>query len=304
LRAFQASDKPQRALKGLEAGQNQVTRQLLAHDPECLLPLLVLHLELQAHYVESGKARPELLLATRKRIRSLAQVYAAEARSEMAPALAAMSLVEMADELERSGYLVSALVVLREAIALDRENADVLLDLAYQYEYHGMRSEALDLLRRLLELDPRSEEGRLRLAMNLLHVERPDEAAEILEQLVATGSQPWILAVAHQELAGLLTRRDRLDDATALLRAAVARLPEVQRLYIQLAYLLDRSGQRRQGDELLARLPADGGRPSPRLRYRVRSEPVGGRSRAALLRHSTARLPQLAAALAGGGAAR
>jgi tetratricopeptide (TPR) repeat protein len=296
---LEAHDNPRKALKWLTEAQNRVTRDLLRQDPECLLPLLMLHLELHGRYVAPGNVSSHLLYATRTRIRSLAQVYSTDARQDMAPALAAMSLVDLAAVLERSGQLISALIVLREGLALDRSNTDLLLDLAYQYEHHGFRPEALDLLRRLLELDPRSDEGRLRLAMNLRRAQRRDPALTLLRQLIDNGSSEWVLAVAYQELGHDLLSHERFDEAADLLEGAVRRLPRNQRLHIELAYALDRVGRRNDSRQVIAGLPADRGQSSPRLLYRIPDRREDLQSRRDLLRHGTARLPLLAAALSG-----
>jgi tetratricopeptide (TPR) repeat protein len=293
-----ADDKEQRSRRWLTEGEDRVTRQLLEEDPECLLPLLMLHLELQHRYIGGGGADHEAQHATRTRIRGLAQVYAREAKFEMAPALAARSLVEMSEELEASGLLVSSLVVLREALILDPTNPRAILDLAYQYEHHGFAQESVGMLQRLLELEPRSDEGRLRLALAYLHSEREHEAETLLSALLADSSTDWVEAVAYEELGRLLIRRERFAEAVHLLRAGVARLPKVQRLYLELAYVLDRTGQRAASRDVIASLPSDGGAPSPRLLYRVRPRGDDQGSRSELLRHGMARLPQLAAALA------
>jgi tetratricopeptide (TPR) repeat protein len=299
-----ADDKEQRTRRWLEEGEDRVTRDLLGKDPESLLPLLMLHLELQHRYAAGGGAQHEAQHATRARIRNLAQIYAREAKFDMAPALAARSLVEMSEELETSGLLVSSLVVLREALILDPTNTRAILDLAYQYEHHGFAQESLGMLRRLLELEPHSDEGRLRLALAYLHTERESEAEALLSALLADGSTEWVLAVAYGELGRLLIRRERFAEAVHLLRAGVARLPGVQRLYLELAYVLDRTGQRAASREVIARLPPDTGMPSPRLLYRVRPRSRDQSSRSELLRHGMARLPQLATALARIGATR
>lgn len=293
-----ADDRGGRALRWLAQGQNSVTRDLLRRDPESLLPLLMLHLELQYRYAAEGGVDSELANATRTRIRSLAQVYAAEAKSDMAPALASRSLVELSEALAESGLLVSALTVLREALILDPTNPRAILDIAYQYEHHGLHADSIRMLERLLELAPRSDEGRLRLAMGRLRSGRERDAEQLLSSVIADGTVDWVLAVAYQELARLLIRRERFEEALGLLGTAVVRLPEVQRLYLELAYALDRAGRRAAGQETVARLPPASDRPSPRLLYRLppRGQDAGPASD--LRRHGMARLPQLASALA------
>jgi tetratricopeptide (TPR) repeat protein len=302
--ALLAHDNPRKSTKWLTEAQNRVTARLLDHDPECMLPLLQLHLELHGRYVDSNNTASQLLQATRTRIRSLAEVYATDAKQEMAPGLAADSLVELATELERSGYLTSALIVLREALALDHQNTDVILDLAYQYEHHRFHSEALDLLRRLLELEPRSDEGRLRTAILFLRLGNGSEAIDLLRQLVSDARSEWVLAVAYQELAHDLLRKQQFDQAVALLEQAVRRLPQIQRLRIELSYALDRVGRRQQAREVVSNLKSGVGGPSPRLNYRVPDRRNEQRSRAEFRRHSTARLPLLAAAIDASGGSR
>jgi tetratricopeptide (TPR) repeat protein len=256
----------------------------------------MLHLELHSRYATEGAAA-HLVEATRARVRSLAQVYAEEARSQMAPSLAARSLVGLAESLETAGRLVSALVVLKEALTIDPTNPEAILGLAYQYEHHRLQQDATAMLKRLLELEPRSDEGRLRMAMGLLREQRSREAEELLDAVIADGRSEWVLAVAHEELARLLLREKRLGEAIRVLRSGVVRLPENQRLYLELAYALDLSGQRAAGREVVARLPRASSEPSPRLRYRVRPRGGEGGRHAELVRHGMARLPQLAIAL-------
>ncbi|MDH3255213.1 MAG: hypothetical protein OEM62_09495 [Acidobacteriota bacterium] len=301
MSAVGASDKPRRALKRLTTAQNRVTNELVGKDVECLFPLLLLHLELHDLYVERGEPKGYLINGTRTRIRALAQFYATEAKSEMAPALAATSLVHMAAALERAQQFVGALTVLREALSLDTRNPEVLLDLAYQFERHGFQQEALDVLRHLLEVEPHSGEGRLRLALIQFRNGSEDDAAALLGRLTADSAPDWVLAVAYQELAAYLLRHDRAGEAVAVLEKAVRRLPSIQRLYVQLAYALDRSGERRRGREIADRIPADAGAASPRLLYRLPPRSEESRSRNNLVRHATARLPLLAQALAGSG---
>jgi tetratricopeptide (TPR) repeat protein len=283
-----------------------VTGELLDHHPECLLPVLVLHLELQDRYQQIGDTDPFLLESTRARTRALAQVYAEEAGSELASRLAALALVELAAALEQGQQRISALVALREALALDAANPDVLLALAFHFESQGFEREAVAALERLLEVEPRSGEGRLRLAMHHLRASRQDEAAALLGRLLRDGGSDWVLAVGYQELGRLLLQRGRIDEAVRVLREGVGRLPRVQRLYLELAYALDRAGRpadaREIARQVAALLPEAGDRPSPRLRYRVPAGTPGAerdrRSRDALLRHATARLPLLSRALA------
>jgi tetratricopeptide (TPR) repeat protein len=296
--------RPRRAVSRLDDAQNRVTRELLEHDPECLLPVLLLHLDLERRYRQMGDASPFLLEATRSRVRALAQVYAEEASSDMGRSLAALALVELARALEQAQQRLSTLLVLREAIALDPASPEVLLDLAFQLESHGFDDEAATILERLLELAPRSDEGRLRLALSRSRAQRHAEAAELLGRVIRDGGSESVLAVAYQELGYSLIRQQRFEEAVRVLRQAVGRLPRVQRLHLELAYALDRAGQAGAARAAVVALPADDGRPSPRLSYRVPSAQGERRSSEALVRHATARLPLLGQALAASGESR
>jgi tetratricopeptide (TPR) repeat protein len=222
----------------------------------------------------------------------------------MGRSLAALALVELARALEQAQQRLSTLLVLREAIALDPASPEVLLDLAFQLESHGFDDEAATILERLLELAPRSDEGRLRLALSRSRAQRHAEAAELLGRVIRDGGSESVLAVAYQELGYSLIRQQRFEEAVRVLRQAVGRLPRVQRLHLELAYALDRAGQAGAARAAVVALPADDGRPSPRLSYRVPSAQGERRSSEALVRHATARLPLLGQALAASGESR
>lgn len=294
--ALDAHETRGRAQGWLAAAQEQVIRQLADADPESLLPLLVLHLDVHARYLEDGVRDPYLLNATRDRVLTLARGYVRGADSELAPSLAASALAGMGVALDRAGLPGAGRRMLEEALALDDANVAVLLDLAYWHERHNAYGESASLLRRLLAADPGSAEGRLRLAHSLARLDGAGaEAEDRLRQVVREGSADWILAVAYQELGRLLVARVRFDEAVDALAQGIARLPAEQSLRVQLAYARERAGQR----ATLGLLPSASGGLSPRQRYSRRPRPDAAPARALLLRHATARLPLLASALSG-----
>lgn len=293
-----SQDERDNAQKWLMAAEEQVIDDLAAVDPECLIPLLLLHVEAHDGYMEDGVKDPYVVNATRERIRGLARLYARKADNDLAPSLVASALAELGVALDRAGLPRNAKSMLDEALDLDDRNVATLLYLAYWHERRSEYQDAAEVLRRSVAAAPRSEEARLRLALNLERADRGDEAEATLEPLIRDGSSEWVLTVAYQELGRILIHDGRAAEAARRLEEGVSRLPAQQRLYLLLAYALDRAGQVRNGGEVAARLPADSGRMSPRMRYSKRPRFAADGAQAALLRHSMARLPLLSAALA------
>lgn len=285
----------------LTAGQDRVVDKIAERSPEALLPILLLHTEIHTVYLEND-GDPFLIDLARKRILDVAQRFALGG-NELAVTLAASVLAEVGVTLDQTARIKSPRLMFEAALDLDDTNPVALLNLAYWYERHGEYRRAVQLLRRFLDVVPRSFEGSLRLALSLGRLgEQQDEEEEILRRLIRDSPAEWLLAVAYQELAVLLVAGDRLDEARQLLENGISRLPRQQRLYIQLAYVLERSGRAREGHGVVDRFPADDGKVSPRHLYIHRPptrEPGAGESVSeTLLRQATARLPVLAAELA------
>lgn len=296
---FDTARDRSRAQRWLLAGQERVVAALADQDPESLLPLLVMHLETHARYRRQGLADPLLLGAVRERIVLLARTYVTQSSSDLAPSLAATALAELGVALERAKDRLGARRVLEEAVAMDDQNAATLLALAHLYERTGLRQEAATTLRKLLARMPSSDEGRLRLALNLRHLGEVAEAARLLRQVIVHGTPGWLLTIAYEELGRLLLQQENFAEAARVLEEGISRLPDEQRLYVHLAYLLDRGGDRQLGFTVLDRAPAASGRPSPRLLYSRPPPTDGGEGYATLRRHGYARLPLLGQALAG-----
>ena len=94
-------------------------------------------------------------------------------------------------------------------------------------------------------------------------------------------------------------KRKRLPEAEREVRSALERLPDDQRLHLQLAYWLDRDGRRTEASAVLGRLPAgDRDRSSHRLRYTEHASSLVTPLRRELATNTSVRLPRLGAALA------
>ncbi len=291
-----AHEDSQRAWE-LAVAQDQVIQQLAEDDPESLLPLIVLHRERHVRALQESRLNAFHSTSTRQRIVTLARTYGEKAQTDLAPKLAAVALADIGASYVRGQMDAIGLPILESALALDDDNVAALFCLAFVDERGGRYEDSAGVLRRALALVPASEEGRLRLALGLRRLGLADEAAALLRRLVEEISEDWLLTIAYEELGRLLLTLKGPEAAARLLEQGVSRLPEQQRLYAQLSYVLDRSGERQRGREVLAEMPADTGRASPRRLY---SEPPckGRGRRELLLRHATARLPVLGRVLA------
>ncbi len=247
---------------------------LAAGEPEGLVPLIQLHEELFRRY----HAERRFLLAahSRRLVSSLLVAYSSSSRSADSRQVAACALVSLAGYLLESNALATARTTFEQALEHDGRHPGALLGLAVIDEALGEHRSASEVLRRLLESRPGSGEARLRLALNLRRLGSEQEAEELLRAIIspAPGLEPgegeeWVEPLARQELARLLTKQGRTDEAESLLRLAIERWPSLERLYIQLAAVLDRQQRPLEARSLLERiawLPRWSGE-TPRLRY-------------------------------------
>lgn len=284
------------ALDWLLAAEERVARQLARENPEALLPLMVLHLEVYGLY-DSRDIQPLRLIATRRRMHDLAQVYGEESKEAMSRRLAATVLAEAGIAIDRHNMPQEARRMLEAAFELDDANPTQLLYLGYWYERRGFYEQASKPLARLVEVDPSAHEGRLRLALCQRRLGKIDAAEAQLRDLLSRGAEPWLEHLAYQELARILLAKERVDEAIRLLEEAVARYPDHQRLHLQLVYALERGDAGYRVAERLRTLPADQGRLSARNLYSRRPRSTLGGAGARLRRHATGRLPILAVAL-------
>ncbi|MCD4750385.1 MAG: hypothetical protein K8R59_13520, partial [Thermoanaerobaculales bacterium] len=129
--------------------------------------------------------------------------------------------------------------------------------------------EAARALRHLIKAHPDNLEGKLRLAVNLARTGADRPAYRLYRELIDLQSPDWIKVIAYQELARSLLAKGRASEAVGLLRQGTTRLPENQRLVIQLSFALDQAERRGEATEVLRGLShANRGEDeSPRYRY-------------------------------------
>jgi tetratricopeptide (TPR) repeat protein len=290
------------AFRVLPAAEQAVAAALAQQQPEALVPLILLHLDLYHHH----RAARGFALATGARATSqvLARLYAETAGTDSARSIASRALSALGADLFEAGLRTAGQEAAGTALELDERNGTARLLLGAYYEKMGDYRRAVEILERLVELEPKSAEGRLRLALSRRRLGDEEGARRELSRLLAENNPPWTLTVAYSEMAGAYLAEDRAPEASRLLRQALDRLGGEECLLIQLAFALDRQRKFLEARQVLDRLRTGGGAggadgPSPRHRYT--SWPQQGHEDVwdALGRGSAARLPLLAAALEG-----
>ncbi len=266
LQQLAAGDR-QRAMTTLMAGEERVVEALdaeavgvLSHaesrflaalpaaDWGCLLPVVLLHLDVSRAYRE-GDRRILAHHATRMTI-DLADAYARKLDSPQARAEAARAFTSLGGYFQHGGALSQAERQFSRALELAGDQA-ALLGLATLYEKRGLFDRAVPVLERLVEARPEHAEGALRLALNRARNGQTAAAEEALGELAGGRESGWVELLAHQELARLLIDRGRPAAAADVLRQGLERWPEHPTLKLQLAWVLDLSDERDGSLELL-----------------------------------------------------
>lgn len=272
-------EKPMALLTESEA---LVLEALAEADPQALLPVMMLHgraydrylgnleLGLSTYSREKAIAIIELYVRRvedrwRSRLseRGVSTAVKERAEEEIAAArsIASDTLTSFGAYLQSVQVRMAGRALLRRALEIEPDNPAALLQLGAGLEKTGSYDEAVNVLRRLVEVDPKSPEGRLRLAVNLRRLGREGQAMELLSSLIREDNPDWVLAVAYQELASLHLSRDQASQAVTLLDQGVGRLPDQERLRIQLAYALDRTGDGARARQVVVRMEPRGSGP-------------------------------------------
>ena len=156
--------------------------------------------------------------------------------------------------LNATGRMTEAIEHLSKAIALKPRYAEAHFELGNALAREGQFDAAEKSLRRTLELQPDNPNALNNLGLVLQHLGRLDEAVAIWERTVR--SRP--LAVLHLNIGIARKRQERLAEAEASLRQALALQPDYADASHRLAQVLLLQGR---GDEALALANAalDGG---------------------------------------------
>jgi tetratricopeptide (TPR) repeat protein len=261
------------AARVAERERMDLLAQLAGRDADALLPVAVLHL----HLFNVHRARREYVAIAGHAVlvERAARLYAERSAGGSGAAVAADTLTLLGAALVSSGLRADARRILAAALALAPEQAEALLVLAADREREGAYAEAVELLRRLVAVRPEWLEPRVRLAVNLARTGAAEEAAERFAALCEDAAAGWAAVLSCQELARLRLAAGEPAAAVRILRAAVERFPDSERLRLALAYAVDRGGDpaaaRSRVEELAARPAAEG--ETPRRRYNRGTDP-------------------------------
>lgn len=283
----------ERAVEMLLPAQLVVARDIAVRHEDALVPILLIE---TAAYRVHGQNR-QFQLASHSRQLAAAMTGLADGQHPHR-SLVAIAVVALAGQVDAAGLQRQSLSLLHRALELDPEQVPALLALAAGYEKRGWYQESLPLLERALALDKNRTIATLQLAIQHERLGEPAEAERLLRPIVRTG-EPWVASLASQQLARMLIRQDRLDDAHQVIAQGRRQAPNDSSLLLLESYLLERQRQPKAAGELLKRLAATGRRQnaSPRHRYTVRSQEVFQRQDEQLKGLYLAHLPSLAAAL-------
>lgn len=223
-----------------------VAAELARQDPESLVPILTLH---QVLYREAAR-KGGFLLSTHNRelIFRLVALYAERSGSPEGKLRAARFLMGLAAEMIWTAPPSLRARVFQQILAYDGRQEAALLCLAVDSERQGRYADAVGYLQRLGPGQyPIHHEARLRLAVNLARLGKMQEARKLLREISepaapggqASTAESWQLAVAWQETARLQLAAGDLDGAEKTLREGLQRLPEDDKLALQLGLVRD-----------------------------------------------------------------
>ncbi len=277
----------------LAQAEAQVLEPLSAADWGCLLPAILLHLDLSLAYRDSGQ--PILAHHATRMMLALAGDYARKLETPQAAAEAARAVSSLGGYLQSTGARSRAEKLFTQALDLAGDDAAGLLGLATSFEKRGLTARAIPVFENFAAARPEHAGGALRLALNRARAGEVAAAKRALDRLTAQRRNDWVALLAHQELARLLVDETRLADATGVLRRGLERWAGHPTLTIQLAWVLDAQGEIEASSDLIEDLRADAeARPADeRSRYNRFPEDVLAASRRALIETASARLEDL-----------
>jgi Flp pilus assembly protein TadD len=259
-----------------------VAKELSRGDAEALIPILTLH---QVLYRDAVR-KQVFLVSTHERelVLRLAGLYAERNGAPDGRKKAARFVTALASEMIWNAPPTLRARLFRQILAFDESDGTALLCLAVDAERQGRYAEASGFLEHLLRVQPGSAEARLRLAVNQARLGKTQEARKLLREVSTRNvAEPWQVAVAGQELARLLLADGDLDGAEAAIREALQRLPDDDKLALELALVRDLRKDPRGARDAVAKLGA----------RNARGAPAGGGGGAARHRYNQMPLEQL-----------
>ena len=274
-----------------------VIRQLSNANPHTLVPLTLLHDALYRQY-RGGRHR-QLATHSLKLALALGQEHADLVPRGSGAGFFDDYLLDRAGKMLQSGSYPDAHAFLQRILDRDRDRPEILLALAVIHEALGQYREAVDLLREAYRIDRKPGEVRLRLAINMIRIGQRGNIVSLLEGCLEPEAPDWVRTVAYQELARYYRSQGQSKKAVALLERATAEPDAQQRLFLQLAALLDNAGQPEAAREVVEKLRSSPGQDvdSPRLQYSDWPLWVFEPATTEMARRGTEAMPELKAAL-------
>lgn len=269
-----------------------------AEAPSAIIPLLTLH---QVIYRDAVR-KQAFLISTHDRelVFRLSALYADLTGTPAGKKRAARFLDGIAAEMIWTAPPSLRARLFQQILAFDPEDRTALLCMAVDAERQGRYAEAVTGLERLNRILPGQPEVLLRLAVNLARIGKVQDARRVLADLLSQKlAEPWHVAVASQELARLLTAAGNLEAAEAAVRDGLKRLPDDDKLALQLGMIRDLRKDPRGAREAVAKVGLKTGGSGGAARHRYNRMPLEELDRAWSELQQTALdlLPTLADAL-------
>lgn len=251
-----------------------VANDLARSDSGILIPLLTLH---QVIYRDAVRKQSYLVSThDRELVFRLIALYAQRNPSPEGRREAGRFLYGLAAEMTENAPPSLRARLFQQILALDATDATALLCLAVDAERQGRYAEAVGLLERLSKLHPGHAEARLRLGVNLVRIGKVRDARRVLAEVSGLATaEPWQVAVAAQEQTRVLIAAGDLAGAEAAIQEGLKRLPDDDKLALQLGLIRD-----------------------------LRKDPRGARDAVARIGKTEARLPRNRGSSGSGGVAR
>lgn len=255
-------------MKALGRTQLRIVRMRAERSADAVIPLISLNLGLYREARDQGRSLVSSY--ARQLVVRLVDLYIELAgNSPAARETAATVLVSLGGELQASNMIYFSEGLFRRALALDPSQRAARLALGMTYQIGGDQARAVDTFGELIDRDANDAEALLRLAVLRLQDGSSREAARLFGRVVEIETAPpWVASLAFQELARLRLDAGEVDEATALLERAVARLPREPRLRYLLAFVHRAANRPEQAAAVAAEIGPWASRSiSPRQRF-------------------------------------
>jgi Flp pilus assembly protein TadD len=275
-----------------------IAKEVARGEAEAMIPLLTLH---QVIYRDAVR-KHTFLLSTHDRelVFRLSALYAERSGAPEGRKKAARFLDGIAAEMIWTAPPSLRARLFQQILGFNPDDRTALLCMAVDAERQGRYAEAVAGLERLDRIQPGQPEVLLRLAVNLARIGKVQDARRVLADVVGrTGAEPWHVAVASQELVRALIAAGDLDAAEAAVREGLRRLPDDDKLALQLGMIRDLRKDPRGAREAVAKVGNKTGGSGGAARHRYNRMPLEELDRAWSELQQTALdlLPTLAAAL-------